>query len=108
MATHLAKLLLSRAGELTDDDSSRIDAMIEEVRAAVAKHGYELGNYEHWGLPDEHYPISPCSRCKKLTFREDSIADREVIDQFRLVLIPGKMSESGLICAECEEYMRAR
>jgi hypothetical protein len=108
MATHLAKLLLSRVGQLSDDDSPRIEAMIEDVRTAVARHGYSLGNYEHWGLPDEHYPISQCSRCKKLTFREDSTPDREVIDQFRLLLIPGRMSENQLICAECEEYARAR
>lgn len=108
MATHLAKLLLSREGELSDDDYSRIEAMIEDVRAAVAKHGYALGNYEHWGLPDEQYPISPCARCRKLTFRADSISDHEIIDQFRLVLIPGRISGSGLICAECEEYASAR
>ena len=108
MATHLAKLFLSREGVLADDDSSRIEAMIEDVRAAVAKHGYALGNYEHWGLPEEHYPISPCFSCKKLTFREDSISDREIIDQFLLVLVPGRMKESGLVCAECEEYTHAR
>jgi hypothetical protein len=108
MATHLAKLLLSRTGELSNDDSAKIESMIEDVRAVAAKHGYSLGDYEHWGLPSEHYEIGPCSRCKLLTFDEATVPDRDIIDQFRLILRPGHKSGSMLHCAECQERLSAR
>jgi hypothetical protein len=108
MATHLAKLLLSRGGDLSEDDSAKIESMIEDVRAVAAKHGYSLGDYEHWGLPSEHYEIGPCSRCKSLTFDEGSAPDREIIDQFRLILRPGRKSGTMLFCTECQERLSAR
>ena len=108
MATHLAKLLLSRGGKLSDDDSAKIEAMIDDVRAAAARHGYALGDYEHWGLPSEHYDIRPCSRCTSLTFDEASAPEREVIDQFRLILRPGHKSGTALLCTECQERIGAR
>ena len=108
MATHLAKLLLSREGCLTDDDSAKIESMIEDVRSAAAKHGYSLGDYEHWGLPSEHYDIRSCSRCTSLTFDEASVPEREVIDQFRLILRPGHKSGTVLLCIECQERLSER
>ena len=108
MATHLAKLLMSREGDLSDEDSARIESMIEDVRAVAAKHGYCLGDYEHWGLPSDRYTIGPCSRCKCLTFDEASMPEREVIDQFRLILRPGRNSGAALLCTECKERLSVR
>ncbi len=87
---------------------AEFEALLSDVAETFDKHGIEVSEWLTFGLPDEHYPIQPCARCRYLTLDvasyPEQFGEEHDFPELDRIVHRGREDKGVLLCEECLNY----